>query len=170
MTSCVHCEVKLGYSEANAARDHDGLCVGCYVKSLVKEKSHRANKTVEKTNLKSLDGLFHKYDSILVSSETAPNLRIRKRFGVVHGEASLSSHPHKRPHWVKRLFKKQTNTIENHKFLKQAVEDADIELKANAIKKGANAVVGYDMQISGAHFGRQDYLIISVSGTAVEIA
>ena len=44
MASCVECNVKMGYSETNAARNHDGMCIACYVKSLVKSKVDAANK------------------------------------------------------------------------------------------------------------------------------
>ncbi|MEL0034247.1 MAG: hypothetical protein VW712_14855 [Paracoccaceae bacterium] len=38
MANCAECSVKMGYTESNVARDHDGMCVACYVKSLVKAK------------------------------------------------------------------------------------------------------------------------------------
>ena len=43
MASCVECNIKMGYSETNASRNHDGLCIACYVKSLVKTKINAAN-------------------------------------------------------------------------------------------------------------------------------
>ena len=38
MANCAECSVKMGYTESNVARDHEGMCVACYVKSLVKQK------------------------------------------------------------------------------------------------------------------------------------
>jgi tellurite resistance protein len=86
----------MGYSETNAARNHDGLCIACYVKSLVKSKVDAANKTQKPTNAKSIDNLFEKFENLLITSETATNLRVRKRFGLVHGEASLAGTPHEK--------------------------------------------------------------------------
>ena len=87
-------QCKNGYSETNASRNHDGLCISCYVKSLVKTKINAANNTKQPTNARSLDHLFEKFESITLTSETAPNLRVKKRFGIVHGEATLTGTPH----------------------------------------------------------------------------
>ena len=89
MASCVECNIKMGYSETNASRNHDGLCIACYVKSLVKTKVNAANNTKKPTNTRSLDHLFEKFENITLTSETAPNLRVRKRFGIVHGRQLL---------------------------------------------------------------------------------
>ena len=78
MASCVECNVKMGYSETNASRNHDGLCIACYVKSLVKTKINAANITKKPTNARSLDHLFEKFESITLTSETSPNIRVRK--------------------------------------------------------------------------------------------
>ena len=49
MASCAECNVKMGYSETNASRNHDGLCIACYVKSLVKTKVNAANNIKKPT-------------------------------------------------------------------------------------------------------------------------
>ena len=43
-------------------------------------------------------------------------------------------------------------------------------LKANAIKQGANAVLGYNMNLTTTALGSKNYVIVSVTGTAVETA
>ena len=86
MSQCAECNISMGFTESNVAREHKGLCVACHVKSLVKEKVAAANKPHRPTNVKSIDNLFSKFEDMLVTSETALNLRIRKRYGVVHGE------------------------------------------------------------------------------------
>ena len=57
MASCVECNVKMGYSETNASRNHDGLCIACYVKSLVKTKINAANitKSTRERDLSAVD-------------------------------------------------------------------------------------------------------------------
>ena len=82
MAQCVECKVSMGYTETNVAREHKGLCVACHVKSLVKQKVSAANKPHSPTNVKSIDNLFSKFEDMLITSETSPNLRIRRRFGV----------------------------------------------------------------------------------------
>lgn len=170
MTKCSQCETKMGYAEANASKDHDGMCVACYVKSLVKGQIELKSPKRQPTNVKSIDGLFAKFEQLLVTTETAPNLKIRKRLGVVHGEASQTSTPHEHLGFVKKLLGRKVQPGAYHASFRKTVEEADIELKANAIKLGANCVIGYNMQLTGAHLGNKDYLIVCVTGTAVETA
>ena len=169
MASCVECNIKMGYSETNASRNHDGLCIACYVKSLVKTKVNAANNTKKPTNTRSLDHLFEKFENITLTSETAPNLRVRKRFGIVHGEATFTGTPHEKRSLLDRLWRKK-KSVENNSILKNVIEEANVELKANAIKQGANAVLGYDMNLTTTAFGTKNYVIVSVTGTAVETA
>ena len=169
MASCLECNVKMGYSETNASRNHDGLCIACYVKSLVKTKVNAANNTKKPTNTRSLDHLFEKFENITPTSETAPNLRVRKRFGIVHGEATFTGTPHEKRKLLDRLMRKK-KSVENNSILKNVIEEANVELKANAIKQGANAVLGYDMNLTTTAFGTKNYVIVSVTGTAVETA
>ena len=169
MASCVECKVTMGYSETNASRNHEGMCIACYVKSLVKTKVNAANKSQKPTNAKSLDNLFEKFENILVTSETATNLRVRKRFGIVHGEATFAGTPHEKPKLFARL-RRRRKSDQNNNIFKKVVEEANIELKANAIKQGANAILGYDLNLTSTSFGSKDYVIVSVTGTAVETA
>lgn len=169
MASCVECKVSMGYSETNASRNHDGMCIACYVKSLVKSKVKAANKTLAPTNARSLDNLFEKFQTITVTSETAPNLRVRKRFGIVHGEATLTGNPHEKPKFLDWLRRKK-KSVDNNNVFKKIIEEANVELKANAIKRGANAILGYDMNLTTTTFGSKNYVIVSVTGTAVETA
>lgn len=169
MANCAECSVKMGYTESNVARDHDGMCVACYVKSLVKTKVEVANSSRRPSNVKSLDNYFEKFENILVTSELNTNLRVRKRFGIVHGEATLTSSPHKKDTSWKNLFVRK-KVPGNHQSLRKVIEEADVELKANAIKRGANAILGYSMELTNAYLEHQNYVIVSVSGTAVETA
>ena len=169
MASCVECKVSMGYSETNASRNHDGMCISCYVKSLVKSKVNAANLTLAPTNARSLDNLFEKFQTITVTSETAPNLRVRKRFGIVHGEATLTGNPHEKPKFLEWLRRKK-KSVDNNNVFKKIIEEANVELKANAIKRGANAILGYDMNLTTTTFGSKNYVIVSVTGTAVETA
>jgi hypothetical protein len=131
MANCAECSVKMGYTESNVARDHEGMCVACYVKSLVKTKVEAANSSRRPSNVKSLDNYFEKFENILVTSELNTNLRVRKRFGIVHGEATLTSSPHKKDTSWKNLFVRK-KVPGNHQSLRKVIEEADIELKANA--------------------------------------
>ena len=65
MAKCAECAVKMGYTETNIAKEHNGLCVACHVKSLVKEKVAAANRPNKPTNIKSIDNLFNKFEDML---------------------------------------------------------------------------------------------------------
>jgi len=169
MSQCAECKVSMGFTESNVAREHKGLCVACHVKSLVKEKVAAANKPHRPTNVRSIDNLFSKFEDMLVTSETAMNLRIRKRFGVVHGEGIFVIESQSLFKKLLSVFMKRYRVIDR-KTLKTAVSDALIELKAAALKAGGNAIVGYDIQYTNVIFKSKEHVIVSVSGTSVETA
>ena len=169
MSQCAECKISMGFTESNVAREHKGLCVACHVKSLVKEKVAAANKPHRPTNVRSIDNLFSKFEDMLVTSETAMNLRIRKRFGVVHGEGIFVIESQSLFKKLLSVFIKRYRVIDR-KTLKTAVSDALIELKAAALKAGGNAIVGYDIQYTNVNFKSKEHVIVSVSGTSVETA
>ena len=168
MAKCAECTVKMGYTETNVAKEHNGLCVACHVKSLVKEKVAAANRPHKPTNVKSIDNLFNKFEDMLVTSETAVNFRVRKRLGVVHGEGLFVVRDQsvvKR--FFSRIFRRKEKFFE--KSLKNAIDEAVVELKASALRNGANAVLGYDIQYTNVTFNSREHVIVSASGTAVEV-
>ena len=169
MSQCAECKISMGFTEYNVAREHKGLCVSCHVKSLVKEKVAAANKPHRPTNVRSIDNLFSKFEDMLVTSETAMNLRIRKRFGVVHGEGIFVIESQSLFKKLLSVFIKRYRVIDR-KTLKTAISDALIELKAAALKAGGNAIVGYDIQYTNVIFKSKEHVIVSVSGTSVETA
>ena len=169
MSQCAECNISMGFTESNVAREHKGLCVACHVKSLVKEKVAAANKPHRPTNVRSIDNLFSKFEDMLVTSETATNLRIRKRFGVVHGEGIFVIESKSFLKKFLSVFVKRYRVIDR-KTLKTAISDALIELKASALKAGGNAIVGYDIQYTNVNFKSKEHVIVSVSGTSVETA
>ena len=169
MSQCAECKISMGFTESNVAREHKGLCVACHVKSLVKEKVAAANKPHRPTNVKSIDNLFAKFEDMLVTSETAMNLRIRKRFGVVHGEGVFVVESQTLIKKLLSIFIKRYRSIDR-KTLKTAISDAMVELKAAALKAGGNAIVGYDIKYTNVIFNSKEHVIVSVSGTSVETA
>ena len=131
-----YCEVVKYYSSKNVSKSRRHVySQGCSPQI----EGDAANKPQKPTNAKSIDSLFEKFDNLLMTSETATNLRVRKRFGIVHGEASLTGTPHEKPKFFDR-FKKRKKSPENNALLKKVIEEANVELKANAIKVGANAI------------------------------
>ena len=169
MGQCVECKISMGFTETNVAREHKGLCVACHVKSLVKQKVSAANKPHSPTNVKSIDNLFTKFEDMLITSETSSNLRIRKRFGIVHGEGIFVVEENSFVKKILSIFIKRFRTIDRKTF-KNAIEDAIVELKAASLKAGGNAVVGYNIQYNNCMFGSKEHVIVSVSGTSVETA
>ena len=169
MNKCSNCEIKMGYSEAKSSRDYGGLCLSCYVKSLVKNQIENKQAPRQQTNIKSIDGLFKKFENITITTETSLQLRIKKRFGVVHGEAAFTNVTYNNKPMIYRIFNKTSPSNDYAKAFRRAVEDAEIELKANAIKLGANCIIGYNMQAFATTWNKQDHIAISVFGTAVEV-
>ena len=169
MSQCVECKTRMGYTETNVAREHKGLCVACHVKSLVKEKVSAANKPHSPTNVKSIDNLFAKFEDMLITSETSSNLRIRRRYGVVHGEGVFVVENKSMLRKFLSIFVKRYRSIDR-KTMKTAISDAMVELKAAALKAGGNAIVGYSIQYNNVMFGSKEHVIVSVSGTSVETA
>jgi len=169
MAQCAECNTRMGFTESNVAREHKGLCVACHVKSLVKQKVSAANKPHSPTNVRSIDNLFSKFEDMLVTSETATNLRIRKRFGIVHGEGIFVIESQSLLKKFLSVFIKRYRVIDR-KTLKTAISDALVELKAAALKAGGNAIVGYDVQYTNVTFKSKEHVIVSVSGTSVEKA
>ena len=151
MAQCAECNTSMGFTESNVAREHKGLCVACHVKSLVKQKVSAANKPHSPTNVRSIDNLFSKFEDMLVTSETATNLRIRKRFGIVHGEGVFVIESQSFLKKFLSIFIKRYRVIDR-KTLKTAISDALVELKAAALKAGGNAIVRYDIQYTNVTF------------------
>ena len=81
----------------------------------------------------------------------------------------MTGNPHEKPRLLDRIRRKKRSS-ENNNILKKVIEEANVELKANAIKQGANAVFGYNMNLTTTTFGSKNYVIVSVTGTAVETA
>lgn len=167
MAQCAECKTRMGFTETNVAREHKGLCVACHVKSLVKQKVTAANKPYRPTNVKSIDNLFTKFEDMLITSETSSNLRIRKRYGVVHGEGIFVVKDNSFVRKFLSLFIRRFRTLDRKTF-KNAIEDAIVELKAASLKAGGNAIVGYNIQYNNCMFESKEHVIVSVSGTSVE--
>ena len=62
-----------------------------------------------------------------------------------------------------RLAAPKKKSVENNNVFKKVIEEANVELKANAIKCGANAILGYDMNLTTTTFGSKNYVIVSVT-------
>lgn len=169
MANCIACRTKMGYTESNVARDYDGMCVACYVKSLVKTKVQVANSDRKPSNVKSIDNYFSKFENLLITSEQTTSSRVKKRYGIVHGEATFTGNPHGNKTLFNRLFTRKEDS-RDFRSLRNIIEEADIELKANAIKLGANTIVGYQLELTNYCFGKDNYVIAVVSGTALETA
>ena len=94
MANCAECSTKMGYTESNVARDHGGMCVACYVKSLVKTKVEVANTSRSPSNVKSLDNYFEKFENL------------QKDFDFICNEVGISEC--ELPHWNKTQHKHYT--------------------------------------------------------------
>ena len=131
MGQCVECKISMGFTGNKCSKraQRTMRCMSCKV--IGQTKGVAVNKPHSPTNVKSIDNLFTKFEDMLITSETSSNLRIRKRFGVVHGEGIFAGENS----FVKKIlsvFIKRFRTIDRKTF-KNAIEDAIVELKAASL-------------------------------------
>ncbi len=104
---------------------------------------------------------------------TTPNIegkRITTYFGIVTGEAILGANVFKDVFaGIRDIVGGRSATYE--KELRRARDLALAEIQAAAVERGANAIVGVDLDYESIQVGQGGgMLMVSASGTAVEIA
>ena len=135
---------KLGFLEAGT----NGLCSTCsYLETLQPETIEQINQQAE---------IKAEVDAILLTTETAPNLNITKRIEIVTAECAFGMN------MFKDLFAGVRNVVGGRseavqETMRDSRRTALYELKREAYRVGANAVVGVDL----------DYVELSTSGSMV---
>jgi uncharacterized protein YbjQ (UPF0145 family) len=150
MAECAECGVKLGF----LSRTGD-LCLDC-----IRAKSNTGVTTRD-------DAQEAAISAVLLTTETAPNLRISKRIEIVTAEVAYGMNI------FKDLFASVRDIVGGRseavqKTMRDARRTALYELKKEAHLVGANAVVGVDLdyvELSSA----ANMVMLVASGTAVVI-
>lgn len=154
MADCISC------GKRNYSLGGEKLCRDCREAGITLEQ---AQKVIE-TNSEILTDI----DSILLTTETAPNLNITKRIEIVTAECAFGMNI------FKDLFAGVRNVVGGRseavqKTMRDSRRTALYELKKEAYEVGANAVVGVDLDYVELAGTGSSMVMLVASGTAVVI-
>jgi len=157
MAKCVQCGKNMGFFEAPYGQNND-TCGHCF---------HRvgdASSAVSKENQSQLE---LEIDAILLTTETAPNLPITERIEIVTAECAFGMNVFKDLFaGIRDIVGGRSEAVQ--RTMRDSRRTALYELKKEAHRVGANAVVGVDLdyvELSGAG----SMVLLVASGTAVMI-
>ncbi len=158
MANCAQCGKKLGLFDPGS----DGLCGHCNLgveAGRILTQSHEEQRTFAERD-KAID-------AILLTTETAPNLNITERIEIVTAECAFGMNMFKDLFaGIRDIVGGRSEAVQN--TMRDSRRTALYELKKEAHRVGANAVVGVDLdyvELSGAG----SMVLLVASGTAVRI-
>ena len=160
MAECDGCGKSIGFLESRV----DGLCTRCnYLKSLPADEVARANQA---------DRLWGEeqeaINSIMLTTETAPNLNITKRIEIVTAECAFGMNIFKDLFaGVRDIVGGRSEAVQ--KTMRDSRRTALYELKKEAYEVGVNAVVGVDLDYVELAGAGSSMVMLVASGTAVVI-
>jgi len=167
MAECVECGKSMGFADKVNAKSYDGKCIGC-TKAL--QDNHGKSKEdleVIKTQVAADEQKEAAINSIVLTTETAPNLNITKRIEIVTAECAFGMNIFKDLFaGVRDIVGGRSEAVQ--KTMRDSRKTALYELKKEAYEVGANAVVGVDLdyvELSNAN----SMVMLVASGTAVMI-
>jgi uncharacterized protein YbjQ (UPF0145 family) len=167
MAECVECGKSMGFADKVNAKSYDGKCIGC-TKAL--QDNHGKSKEdleVIKTQVAADEQKEAAINSIVLTTETAPNLNITKRIEIVTAECAFGMNIFKDLFaGVRDIVGGRSEAVQ--KTMRDSRKTALYELKKEAYEVGANAVVGVDLdyvELSNAN----SMVMLVASGTAVVI-
>ena len=153
MTGCKDCGKKIGFMNTIG-----GKCADCYYSAEEEEK------VVEKV---ALNEQLEAIKAIVLTTETAPNLKITKRIEIVTAECAFGMNIFKDLFaGVRDIVGGRSEAVQ--KTMRDSRKTVLYELKKEAYEVGANAVVGVDLdyvELSSAG----SMVMLVASGTAVVI-
>ena len=167
MAECVECGKSMGFADKVNAKSYDGKCIGC-TKAL--QDNHGKSKEdleVIKTQVAADTQKEAAINSIVLTTETAPNLKITKRIEIVTAECAFGMNIFKDLFaGVRDIVGGRSEAVQ--KTMRDSRRTALYELKKEAYEVGANAVVGVDLDyVEMSSVGSMVMLV--ASGTAVVI-
>jgi uncharacterized protein YbjQ (UPF0145 family) len=157
----------MGFADKVNAKSYDGKCIGC-TKAL--QDNHGKSKEdleVIKTQVAADTQKAAAINSIVLTTETAPNLNITKRIEIVTAECAFGMNIFKDLFaGVRDIVGGRSEAVQ--KTMRDSRKTALYELKKEAYEVGANAVVGVDLDyVELSNAGSMVMLV--ASGTAVVI-
>jgi uncharacterized protein YbjQ (UPF0145 family) len=157
----------MGFADKVNAKSYDGKCIGC-TKAL--QDNHGKSKEdleVIKTQVAAHAQKEAAINSITLTTETAPNLKITKRIEIVTAECAFGMNIFKDLFaGVRDIVGGRSEAVQ--KTMRDSRKTVLYELKKEAYEVGANAVVGVDLDyVELSNAGSMVMLV--ASGTAVVI-
>jgi uncharacterized protein YbjQ (UPF0145 family) len=172
MAECIDCGKSLDYRNSMP----NGRCSGCHGKYLAAriDPDAKAKVTADhqsralKTSSVYQERIRNtKIDAIVVTTETAPNLKITKRIEIVTAECAFGMNIFKDLFaGVRDIVGGRSEAVQ--KTMRDSRKTALYELKKEAYEVGANAVVGVDLDYVELSSARSMVMLVA-SGTAVVI-
>lgn len=160
MATCLKCGASIGFFSGSV-----DYCLDCTVakyKAVARERVEAEQTVATETDPRSRN-----IDAIMLTTETAPNLKIIKRIEIVTAEVAYGMNIFKDLFaGVRDIVGGRSEAVQ--KTMRDARRTALFELKKEAHSVGANAVVGVDLdyvELSGS----SNMVMLVASGTAVVI-
>ena len=183
MAECKQCGKDMGFADRINAKGYDGKCISCTSDNIqtladnpqavqAQREAERLTQIEESKILneelaKQQSILEEQIDTILLTTETATNLKITKRIEIVTAECAFGMNIFKDLFaGVRDIVGGRSEAVQ--KTMRDARRTALYELKREAHLVGANAVVGVDLdyvELSSAG----SMIMLVASGTAVVI-
>ncbi|TNF16793.1 MAG: YbjQ family protein [Rhodobacteraceae bacterium] len=155
MANCTRCGRVIGMFAGSL----NGVCLDC-VAELDQERTRK--KEQEASELRA------RLSKIILTTETAHNLPVSERLGIVASEYVLGMNLFRDfATGVRDIVGGRSETMQ--RGLREAREGAMEDLRAQAEALGADAVVGIDLDYGEISGGSKNMLLLVASGTAVSL-
>lgn len=161
MATCNDCGKKLGFMNSSGS----GRCTECHIKYFDATKAERQAKV--SADAEAIASRDADVDRVLLTTETAPALKIAKRIEIVTAECAFGMNIFKDLFaGVRDIVGGRSEAVQ--KTLRDSRQTVLYELKKEAYRVGANAVVGVDLDYIELS-GHSTMILLVASGTAVRV-
>lgn len=164
MAICKDCGTEFGFFGGS-----QGRCDECFARHRLRTPDTEQAAADAEAATRERDEMLAKAASVMLTTETAaPDLNITARLGIVTAECAFGMNLFKDIFAVGRdIFGGRSASIQS--ALKDARNTALDELRLEASKLGANAVIAVDLDYSEISGGGKSMLFLVATGTAVKL-
>lgn len=164
MAACIDCRKKIGFLDSVGGRCSD--CHFKVVKLTQGDREDASNPTGKDTSVEASEADLSR---IILSTEAAPDLTVAERLDVITAEFAVGMNVLTDIFNAWRdFFGGRSKSYQN--TLKDARKTVLLELRREAHRLGADAVLGVDLDYSEISGGGKSMLFMVASGTAVKLA
>ena len=163
MSDCIKCGKRIGVLSGSVG----GMCMDCANGAITSSGAARVSAIeVNDAITSSVAARVSAIEAILLTTETAPNLNITKRIEIVTAECAFGMNIFKDLFaGVRDIVGGRSEAVQ--KTMRDSRRTALHELKKEAYKVGANAVVGVDLDYVELAGTGSSMVMLVASGTAV---